>query len=490
MRRTSTFVMLLALAAALARAAEIPPRPEKLTYPPLTYTVPDAKAMRATLANGVPVYIVEDRLLPLVTVQVMFRGGRYLEPAGKEGLAALTGTVWRAGGAGMLNAAAFDDELDLLAAQLSTSVGDTSGMVSLNLLAKDLDRGVALLMDVLLSPSFEQSRLDRAKQDMLAEMRRRNDDTADIEAREWSRLVYGDGYWLNRLATQASVDGITREEVVAFQKTLVNPANFVLAVAGDFDRAAMLARLDAAVGRIRATRMALPPPPQPQGSAPPGVYLVDKKDVNQGRVSLGHLGALRPVPDEAAIEVANDILGGGGFTAWMMARVRSAEGLAYGAYSAFGIGDTVPGVFRANFQSKSATCARAAQLTVELIGKLLAGKVADAELATSKNSFIETFPRTFETRLKTASRFARDELVGLPHEHWGSYRGRIAAVGAEAVHAAARSHIDPDRLIVLVVGDVDEILQGSPDHPTARFETLGPFVRLPLRDPMTLKPTG
>ncbi len=477
-----------ALVTATAAVAQIPPRPEQLTFPPLSFRVPDAKAMRVLLRNRVPVYIAEDRLLPLTTVQIQFRGGRYLEPAGKEGLADLTATVWRTGGAGDLDPQALDEELDFLAAQLSTSIGGTTGSVSLNLLSKDIDRGLRLMMDVLERPRFDESRLAKAKDDMLADMKRRNDDSADIEAREWDRLIYGDDYWVNRLATKASLDSLTRDDLVAFQRRLANPANFVIAVAGDFDRAAMIAKLDATIGTLAASGPAVPGVPQPTHAAKPGVYLVDKPDVNQGRVSIGHLGVKRPVADESALDVANDILGGGGFTAWMMSRVRSDEGLAYSAYSRFGIGDLYPGTFRAFFQSKSATCARAAQLTEELIGKIRGQEVTEKELTTSKNSFVETLPRTFESKLKTVSRFATDELVGLPHDHWTEYRKRMDAVNAKAVLAAAKAHIEPDRLVVLVVGNVNEILKGSPDYPGAGFEKLGTLVRLPLRDPLTLQP--
>ena len=490
MRRLTVPALLAMTLAAAAFAGGIPPRPEQLTFPALTYQVPDASALRVTLANGVPVYIAEDTELPLVTVQVLFRGGRYLEPAGKEGLASLTGTVWRSGGAGDLDAKALDEKLDFLAAQLSTHVGDATGMVSLNLLAKDRDAGLALLMDVLQKPRFDAERLAKAKDDMLAEMKRRNDDTADIESREWSRLVYGDDYWLNRLPTKASVEGITRDDLAAFEKRLADPANMVVAVAGDFDRDAMIAALNASIGAWKGAGEGVPPVPQPTGSAAPGVYMVNKSDVNQGRVSIGHLGARRPLGDEAALDVANEILGGGGFTAWMMSRVRSDEGLAYSAYSAYGVGDLYPGTFRAFFQSKSSTCARAAKLTLDLIDKIRTGTVSDKELSTSKNSFIETLPRAFETKLRTVSRFASDELSGRPHAYWTGYRDRMAAVDAGAVREAAAAHIHRDGLIILVVGNVDDILKGHPDYPDISFEKFGPVVRVPLRDPMTLEPIG
>ncbi len=488
MRRMNIIATIAVLASAAVLAADIPARPEKLVFPALKYEVPDAAALRVKLANGVPCYIASDKMLPLVTVQVLFRGGQYLEPAGKEGVAELTGTVWRTGGAGKLDAKGLDEELDFLAASLTTGVGGATGSVTLNLLSKDVDRGLALLMDVLREPGFDEGRLAKAKEDMLSEMKRRNDDSEAIEDREWDRLVYGDDYWVNRLATKASVDAITRADLVAFHKLLANPANFVVAVAGDFDRTAMIAKLNATLGAWKATGPAVPAVPQPSASARPGVYVVNKSDVNQGRVSMGHLGARRPLPDEFAVAVANDILGGGGFTAWMMSRVRSDEGLAYSAYSRYSIGDLYPGVFHAYFQSKSSTCARAATLTAELIGKVRTAEATEKELTTSKNSFIETLPRTFESKLKTVARYAQDELVGRPHEYWRDYRKRVAAVIAADVVKAAQAHFRPERLIVLVVGNADEILKGDPDHPEARLDKLGPVVRLPLRDPLTLKP--
>ncbi len=489
--RALTKIMLSAAALAVAAAAvatEIPGRPEQLTFPALTFNVPDARAMRVKLDNGVTAYVLADRMLPLLNVQVLFRGGAYLEPKGKEGVAGLTSTVWRSGGAGSLDGKALDEELDFLAAQLTTGVGSTSGGVNLNLLAKDLDRGMSLLMDVLQRPAFEQARIDKAKDDMLADMKRRNDETSDIEVREWQRLIYGDDYFVNHLATKASVDSITREDLLAFQKLLANPANFVVAVAGDFDRKAMIGKLNATIGAWKATGPAVPPVPQPGAGAAPGVYIVDKKDVNQARISIGHLGSKRPLADEQAYEVANDILGGGGFTSWITKRVRSDEGLAYTARSAAGVADTFPGTFRAFFQTKSATVAFGSQIVKGLIEKIRSTPVGEDELATSKNGFVERFPRTFEGATRTVGRFALDELTGRPGTYWTGYRDRIRAVDSAAVRAAATAHIAPEKLVVLVVGNAEEILKGHPDHQDAKLEAFGKITYVPLRDPLTLQP--
>jgi len=475
------------LVTAAVTAGGIPPRPENLRFPPLTFNVPDPGAMRFVLDNGIPVYAKADRLLPLTTVTVLFRGGAYMVPEGKEGLDGIAGEVWRSGGAGDRTAQQLDEDLDFLAANLSTRIGDTTGSVRLNLLAKDLDQGLKILMDVLTRPRFQADRFTKAKDDMIQEMKKRNDDSSDIERREWSRLVYGDQFWANRLSTKASVDSITADDAKAFVASLIKAGNIVVAVSGDFDRAAMKTALDATLGTLPKGDAPVPPVPKAARSAAPGVYVVDKPDVNQGRISAGELGVSLGDPDEFALRVGNDILGGGGFTSWITKRVRSDEGLAYSAGSHFSFPAQYPGFFRAAFQSKSRTCPGALAITMKLIGTIRTQKVSADELKTAKASFIDTFPRRFESAERTATLYARDELTGIPHSYWKTYRNNVATVDASGIQKAMRRHLHPDKMIILVVGNLDEIMKGHPDYP-AKLTDFGQIHRIPLRDPLTLKP--
>ncbi len=490
MRRVQLFasalIAALLVTSALA-AGGIPPRPEQLTFQPLTFNVPEPGTMRFVLDNGIPVYAKADRLLPLTTIQVLFRGGAYMVPEGKEGLDAIAGEVWRTGGAGDRTAQQLDEDLDFLAANLSTRIGATTGSVRLNILSKDLGQGLKILMDVLTRPRFQADRFAKAKDDMIQEMKKRNDDSSAIERREWSRLVYGDRFWINRLATKASVDSITVDDARTFVASLIKAGNIVLAVSGDFDRAAMKTALDATLGTLPKGDSPLPPVPMAAQPAAPGVYVVNKPDVNQGRVSAGELGVSLGDPDEFALRVGNQILGGGGFTSWITKRVRSDEGLAYSAGSYFSFPAQYPGFFKAFFQSKSRTCPGALAITMKLIGKLRTDAVTTDELKTAKNSFTETFPRRFESAERTASLFATDELMGIPHDYWKTYRDKVAAVDPGTILEAARKHLHPEKMIILVVGNVDEIIKGHPDYP-AKLTDFGEIHKVPLRDPLTLEP--
>jgi len=483
----SVVVLALTVAAATASAADIPDRPEKLVYPDLTFEVPEADSLRFELADGTPVYAMKDSEFPLVNITVFFHGGRYLEPDGKAGLAAITGDAWRSGGAGEYSAQNLDEELDFLAANLSTSVGDVTGSVSLNILPKDLDKAMAIFMDVLTKPRFQEDRFAKTKDNMLQAMKQRNDDTADIEAREWDRLIYGDSYWMNRLATKASVDAITADDCKKFVSSLVRSGNLVIAIAGDFEQAEVEALLNRTIATLPKLEKALPAIPQPTVATAKGVYVINKADVNQGRVSIGHLGYKLGAPDQFPLMLGTDILGGGGFTARMMKTIRSDEGLAYSAYASLNFPVTMPGTFQAYYQSKSSTCAFAAEIFFDLLKDMRTAPPTDEELRTAKASFIETFPRRFASAGQVVGLYATDELLGRPHSYWTDYRDKVAAVTGSDIEKAMAADLDPNKMIVLVVGNIEEIMKGHPEH-EAKLSDFGEITELPLRDPMTLEP--
>ena len=239
---------LLALAVwppAPAGAQPIPAHPSDLHFEPLEFDPPDAASHRHVLSNGVVAFVVPDHTLPLVTVSVLVRTGSYLEPPGKAGLASLVGGQMRAGGTAGLAPGDFDEEVAFLAANLRSGIDDTVGRASMNCLTKDLDQTLDLFFEMLRSPRFDPDRLDLAKSQLLQQMERRNDSTQGIEQREWRRLLRGDGHFTTRPVTQADVDGITRDDLVAFHREHYHPGRFVFAISGDVEPEEILPRIEA-----------------------------------------------------------------------------------------------------------------------------------------------------------------------------------------------------------------------------------------------------
>jgi zinc protease len=488
---------------ASAQDVEIPARPEGLKFPPLNYEPPAPEQYRVQLKSGPVAYVVPDKELPLINIAVYVRTGDYLDPEGKEGLADLTGYLLARGGAGTNSADQLEERLAFLAANLSSDVSGTQGSVSLNLLSKDLDEGLGILKDVLFAPHFQDDKIALRKQQILQDMEQRNDDPREIEPREAGFLAFGEKFWANRFSTKASIDSITRRDLEVFHFKWFRPKNFVVAVSGDFDREQMIAKLEKLFaggpvpnidlnGLDVAAPDKAPPIPTNTVFAAGGAYLVNKADVNQGRVSMMLPGIMRDNPDYFSVVVMNDILGGGGFTSRIMNRVRTEEGLAYDAHSSFPGGTYFPLTFSVGFQSKSRTVAYAASLALEEMKKMQEAPVSDLELTTSKRGFIDRFPRMFSTKAQVASAFAQEEFTGRyakDPEFFKKYRFRIGAVTKDDVQRVARKYLNPDRLVLLAVGNKEDILLGFPSHPV-KFPDLagGHFTELPLRDPMTMKP--
>ena len=489
--RIAHFLTPVLLASTIAAfAAEIPDRPEKLSFPPLAYEPPSPAACRVALQSGPVAYVVPDRELPLVNISILVRTGKYLEPAGKQGLANLTGYLLARGGTKSKTAEQLEERLAFLAAHLESGVGDTEGRVGLNLLAKDVDEGLAILREVLTAPRFQDDKIALRKAQMLQDMKQRNDESATIEGREAQRLAFGKDFFVTKLDTAASVEAITRADLEGFHRRWFAPQNFVLAVSGDFDRDAMIKKLEQTFANWPFPGEKPGPVPDAPTFAKHGVYIVNK-DVNQSRLELMLPGIMRENPDMIAVAVMNDLLGGGGFTSRLMNRVRSDEGLAYGVSSRFQGGVYYPTPFQAALQTKSGTTAYAASIVLEEMKSLATAPVTDTELNTTKRGIIDTFPRRFASKAQVAGTFATDEFTGRyakQPDYWQTFRAKVGAVTKDDVQRVAAKYLTPDRVVILVVGDKKEVLKGHPDHAMTLQSLGGEIVDLPLLDPLTLQP--
>jgi zinc protease len=345
-------------------------------------------------------------------------------------------------------------------------------------------------MQSLEGPAFSQDRLDLAKRQARQALSRRNDAVTSIASYQFNFLLFGERHFTSADPTAASLDGITREDLKAFHARLLHPANLVVSVSGAFDRKAMLDKLNRSLGALKPGPEAKPSPkvPAPEFPRVPGIYVTDK-EAPQAMVNWAVPGLRRSDPDWHAAYVMNQLLGGPGFTSRLMKTIRSNEGLTYGVYTSLGTGAFWQGDVVGRMQTKNRSVAYALRLALVEMQKLKDAPAPEDELRVIKEGIIESFPSQWASRQAVASRFAEEALQGWPEDWWTDFREKIQAVTSADVQRMAKKYLDSSKLVILAVGKAAEIEAGDPDHAGTLQETAKlPFLRLPLRDPQTMKP--
>ena len=463
-----SLLFLVTTVTSVAFAANGKADPRTMTFPELRFEIPAAE--RVVLECGMPVYLLRDTELPIINITAMVRTGSVYEPADKAGLASLTGSVMRNGGAGGLSPEKMDDELEFMASAVESGIGADMGTVSLTSLTKNLSRTLHIFSDVLLHPDFSEKRVEIARRHLIEGLRRQNDDPKGIAAREIGRALYA-GHPLGVIPTFASANAITRQDMVDFHRRFFRPDAMILAVSGDFDRTALLKELNAVFGKPAATAPpALPDIPQPTADFRPEV-IYGKKEVNQTVIRMGHLGITKDDPDIYALRVMDYILGGG-FTSRLTMEIRTNQGLAYSVGSRFDVGRRFTGAFTAETETKAESTGKTISLMEEIIAGMTREPVTDQELKAAKEFIINSFMFGFTSPASIVTQRARLEFYGYPAGYLENYRDNIARVTKEDVLAAARRHLKPEAFKMVVVGDAARF-----DKPLSSF---GPVRELDL----------
>jgi len=442
-----------------AHATE-PANPRTMDFPPLTYRLP--KAERVLLKSGIPVYLLQDHELPIVTISALIHTGSVYDPADKSGLASLTGSQLRGGGSQTLTPAVVDAELEFMASSVESSFGSDLGAVTLTSLTKNLDRTLQIFNDLLFYPKFDEKRLEVARRQALEAIRRQNDDPKELADRELQKMMYA-GHPLGNVPTAATISSIKRSDLQAFHRRFVRPDTMILTVSGDFDRSALLATLNRLVGSVPAAgALQKPEITQVNLQFVPAV-LHAQKQVNQSVIRLGHLGITKDDPDLYAIRVLDFILGGS-FTSRLMMEIRTNQGLAYNVGSHFDVGRRFTGSFTAETETRAEATAKTIALMTTIINSVRTAPVTEQELKLAKDSIVNSFLFGFTTPNSIVSQQARLEFYGYQSDYLDRYRERIAAVTREDIQRAARKHLHPDAFKLVVVGD-----QKNFDKPLSTF---------------------
>ncbi|MEW5796051.1 MAG: pitrilysin family protein [Candidatus Zixiibacteriota bacterium] len=468
-----SLIMILIIVAALCCSVAASPTVDvtKLQYPRLN-DIEIPKITRHTLGNGLRLYLVEDHELPLFRMSVRINCGGFMEPADKIGLVAILGQTLRTGGTTTRTGDALDELLESIGGSVETFGGITTCGASVSVLSEHTDLGLEVLSDILQNPVFDPDKIELAKVAHRSGISRRNDQPQQIVSREFAKLIYGAESPYARHTEYATIEAISRDDLVAFHRAWFHPENVQMAIWGDFDPKKLVKQVEKLFGKWPRGSSPVPPLPKVTYKYKQQVYLVDKADLNQAQVIIGHIGGLLTDRDYADRIVMNTIMGVG-FGSRMVDAVRSREGLAYSTSSAFGANVDRPGVFTSYAATKSGSTAKAIREMIKVVRSMQTDPPTVDELKTGKDSYLNSFVFQFDTRAEVVNRIMDYDFYGLPNDFLQQVKARVESVTADDIIDAAKRNLKPDSLIIMVVGnpnDFDEPLDSLGLGPVERID--------------------
>ncbi|MEX2574695.1 MAG: pitrilysin family protein [Balneolaceae bacterium] len=439
----------------VAGGADAQQRWDEIEYPPINeFEKPELEFFE--LENGIRIYLVEDDELPVVNLYTVIRTGGVQVPDDKTGLHSITGTVMRTGGPESMSGDDLNEMLENKAARIETGIGFSSGSAALNVLKEDFDVLLPIFVEVLTNPAFPEEKINLAKIQQKSTISRRNDDQTRIANREFQKLIYGKDSVYGRNSEYETIDNITRTDLVDFHASAFVGENMMVGVTGDFDMEEMRKTLVSAFGGLPAgekTELLFPAVDYEFLST---INFIDKRDVNQSTVLLGHIGGRRDNPDYAKLQVMNRILSGG-FSGRLLQVVRSEMGLAYSVFGSYGSNNFYPGIFSAGVMTRSATTGEAIQAVRNEIERLQDEPVSEEELNRTKERFLNSIVFEYDSRESVLRERMNNDYAGLPPDTFDRLVEEIRTVTAEDVREVAQKYLRPDSVQILVVGNGEEI---------------------------------
>ncbi len=427
---------------------------QQITIPPLPAFKPQ-QPKRIELKNGMVIFLQEDHELPLLSGTARIRGGSVNEPGAKVGLVDMYGEVWRTGGTKTQTGDQLDDFLEVRAAKVETGGGPDSTTISFSCLKGDLDDVFKAFVDVLRNPEFRADKLDIVQKEEEDAISRRNDDVGEIAHRETMKLAYGADNPYAREAEYATVAAVTRQDLIDWHSRYVHPNNIILGISGDFDSAAMEARLHAAFDTWPKGPAAPRKNEIKYSPASAGNYFVSKEDVNQSTIHMIGLGITRDNPDYYALSVFNEAFGGG-FSSRLFNDIRTKRGLAYSVGGGVGSNFGHPGILQVAIGTKSASTIEAIQAATDDIADLSRKPITEDEIQRAKDAILNAFIFRLDSPDKILGERMTYEYYGYPADWLDKYEAEIKKVTAADVNRVATKYMHRDQMAVLVVGNDKE----------------------------------
>ena len=421
--------------------APAPPKPAELVLPTI---------QRFTLKNGLQVVVVPRKELPVVSFGIAVQAGGYDEDRDALGVSDFVAAMLRRG-TKTRTADQISQAIDFVGGSLGAQATNEATNAICTALSKDVKLCLDLLSDILLHPSFPESEMGEVRDEMLAAIAALFDNPHELANAHFANLLFGEKHPDGWAPTAEDVKKITRARLETFWKTFYRPNRSMLAVAGDVDPSKLRAAIEKAFGGWAKAAV----PPRPNFTIPKlessRTLVVDRPDSTQATIVLGHEGIKHADPRWYAATLMNYVLGGSDFSSRLMIEVRAKRGLTYGIGSSFG-STLYQGGFRIAGATKSETTGEALRASIDEVRRMKNEGPTAVELDKAKGFYAGSYPFKLQTAAGVAQALVAAELHGLGAGYVRELPVRLAAVDQAAAKAAAGELLDPDRMLIVIVG--------------------------------------
>jgi zinc protease len=410
---------------------------------------------RVQLPNGLTLLLLEKHELPLISIEVVLRSGSVADPVGKEGVASLTASLLRKGTA-TRSSEQFSSDLDFIGMQYNAYADQDATHCSADFLKKDLDAALTLLGDVLLHPTFPEAEVKKKIAQEQDSIRSAKDEPRDVIQLYFMKFLYGDHpYARPSGGDEQSLANISRDDVASFYRSHYTPGNTMVAVAGDFDSAALQSKIAQAFGTWSGKAPAASALPALKPVSGKRVLLVDKPDATQTYFMIGNVGIASTNPDRGYIDVVNTLFGGR-FTSLFNTELRIKSGYSYGAFSYFSQ-LRVPGPFIMSTFTKNATTEPAINKSFEVLGRLHTDGFTAEEIASAKTYINGSLPPRYETTPQIARTMTTLELTGITRDQFNQNLVKLQGTSGADAHRVIETYFPSQDYVMVLVGKASEI---------------------------------
>jgi zinc protease len=428
-------------------------KPEQLKLPAM---------QKATLSNGLKVVLAERHTAQLVNFSLIVDAGFASDSEKTRGLASLTGRLLEEGTT-TRSAADISAAFESLGAEFSVGTGLDSANVNLNTLKATLPKALDVYADVIQHPAFAQKELDRQKQIRLANIAREKSSPSEMGLRLLPSLVYGAGHAyagpISGSGSEATVGGLTRDDVASYHQAWFKPNNATLLVVGDTTLAEVTPLLEKAFGGWKAGAAPKKEIATVTPTAKPLVYLLDKPGAQQSVIYGVQLASASNAPDDVELDVINDVFGGT-FSSRINMNLREDKHWSYGVNAGLRAAAGQRLYLSSSPVQTDKTKESLQELQQEYANIAGAKPITAAELSDAQTNETLGLPGSFETAGQLAGAYGKIIRYKLPENYYDTFTGRVLALTPDKANALAAKAITPNRLVWLVVGDLSKVEAG------------------------------